>query len=201
MLLDDLTIAALESYVDEAQRLLDQAKAQKPIDKDEVSYWRAQHRAFSKALHYYSNGVRLTATPGGYTLPSASRPGAVVHRLWRVGGIWHCSCEARTLCWHHAMVDGADRAIDLADLAGDADPIEQDDPPPPPTPIRVSTAADGALTLSRGDVTLVVTQADQVAGAVEQLRCHAVAPVLCYPPADGRALGARIAKARAKRAA
>lgn len=196
--MDAYTAAALEAYTEEAQRLLDQALAQKERDQDEISYWRAQLRAFTKALHYFSNGVRLTPTPTGYTLPSASRPGAVVHRLWRVGGIWHCSCEAGEkgiFHWHAALIAGYDRALDLADLGDgdDGEPIEETPPPPPTLPgIVVTPTESGALAFSRGNVTAFVTTPEQVAGALAQLLSGS---------ADARALGQRIAAARARLAA
>lgn len=122
--IESFIASALEEFVTETARLLVAAQ-QHPaaaIDtdaQDEIKFWKAQSNAFVKAQHYFLRGVRLTATPSGYTVPSASRPGALIHRLYKVGEVWGCSCEAGQrgiFHWHAAMVAGYERGYELADL-------------------------------------------------------------------------------------
>lgn len=180
--MDTLIAVALDGFAAEAQRLLDAELAQTPVDKDECRYFRAQMNAFTKALHYFSAGVRLTPTPSGYTIPSASRAGAVIHRLWRAGGIWHCSCEAGEkgiFHWHTALIAGYDRALDLIELEDDGDADGDDDPTP--GPIVVSTSPSG-LTLARGDDVYTAVGPASAAVLIGHL--------------TGKTLGQRIAAAR-----
>lgn len=111
---------ALEEFVTDTQSLLDDSERQQPRNKEEIAYWRKQRNAFVKAQTYYLQGVRLTQTPSGYTVPSASRPGALIHRCTRAGEIWICSCEARSFCWHSALIHGYERGCELEALAEDA---------------------------------------------------------------------------------
>lgn len=160
--IDTYIAAALEDFVVDTANLLAAAEATRPRDADvldEIRFWKAQRNAFTKAQHYFVNGVRLSATASGYTVPSASRPGALVHRLYKVGDIWACSCEARGFCWHHALVCGEERGHELADLES------RDDEP---TPILVEHTPPG-LTLSHGDVIEVVTTPAEVARAIGRL--------------------------------
>ncbi len=63
--------------------------------------------------------MRLTATPSGYTVPSASRPGSLIHRLYKVGEVWGCSCEADergVFLWHTALIHAVERGSELAAL-------------------------------------------------------------------------------------
>jgi hypothetical protein len=66
--------------------------------------------------------VRPVISGGAYLLASASRPGALIHRLTKQGGIALCSCEAgqkQQLCWHHMLVNILERAAELEALAED----------------------------------------------------------------------------------
>jgi hypothetical protein len=130
--------AALEEFVTEAARLLTSAQqhpaAATDADvKDEIKFWRAQHNAFVKAQHYFLHGRRLTPTPSGFTVESASRPGATVHKLSKTGEIWTCSCEAGQqgrFHWHTAMIAGYERGEELLELSDDVD--ADDNGPTPP---------------------------------------------------------------------
>lgn len=163
--IDTFIAAALEDFVVDTANLLAAAEATRPRDADvldEIKFWRSQNRAFVKAQHYFANGVRLSATPSGYTVPSASRPGALVHRLHRAGGVWLCTCEAGqrgVFHWHAALIAGYERGYELADLES-----REDDP----SPILVEHTPPG-LTLSRDDVTLVVATPAEVAQAIGRL--------------------------------
>lgn len=67
--------------------------------------------------------MRPARSGDAWLLPSASRGGALVHRLVKQGGIVVCSCEAGTrglLCWHHLLVNVIERAAELETLAEDA---------------------------------------------------------------------------------
>jgi hypothetical protein len=182
---DAFIAAALEEFVTETQTLLDAALAQKPADadvRDEIKFWRAQRNAFVKAQHYFGQGVRLTQTPSGYTVPSASRPGALVHCCYKVGDIWACSCEAGEkgfFHWHTALIHAVERGLELARLAAK---------PPPPSPILVSTSQAG-LCLSRDGRTQVAPSPADVATAIGRV---AKQPT----PAQ---LGQRLALARSAR--
>jgi len=118
-IVDTCIARALEEFVTETQTLFDASLAQHLVDKDEIRFWRAQRNAAVKAQSYYLAGVRLTQTPTGYTVPSASRPGALVHRMYRVGGVWACSCEAgeRGIAhWHTFLLHAYERGAELAAL-------------------------------------------------------------------------------------
>jgi len=112
----DLIAAVLEELAGDAQRLYDGSVG--PEQKEERTFWRCQKNAFNKALHYFSLGVRLTSTPsGGYTVPSASDAGATIHRCWKVGGVWCCSCDAHSFHWHTALIAGYEVAFERQYLA------------------------------------------------------------------------------------
>jgi hypothetical protein len=137
--IDTFISQALEEFVVDTHNLLTAALAHKAAGdadvKDEIAFWRNQNRAFTKALHYFLNGVRLTATATGYTVPSASRPGALVHRMYRVGEVWGCSCEAGQrgiFHWHSALIAGYERGEELANLESRED---ADDGPTPPADV------------------------------------------------------------------
>jgi hypothetical protein len=128
---------ALEEFVTDTHRLLvaaqqhPQAKTDTDV-KDEIKFWKAQHNAFVKAQTYFLNGRRLTQTPSGYTVESASRPGALIHRMYKVGEVWGCSCEAGVkgvFHWHTALICGYERGIELADLDDRADAADGPTPP------------------------------------------------------------------------
>lgn len=132
--IDTFISQALEEFVADTQNLLDAAlrstEPKRSADVlDEIRFWKGQRNAFTKALHYFGQGVRLAAHAGAYTVPSASRPGALVHRLSKTGDIWLCSCEARGFCWHAALLAGTERGHELADLERRDD---ADDGPTPP---------------------------------------------------------------------
>jgi hypothetical protein len=91
-------------------------------DKEELAYWRSQHNGFAKAQAHWIDGVRPGYTGAAYLVRSATRPDAIVHRVRRVGGVWVCSCEAMTFCWHTALIGAIDQAQDEAErVVTDAD--------------------------------------------------------------------------------
>jgi hypothetical protein len=108
---NDQIEAALEELVADTQKLYDVRDTQ---DADECAFWKRQRNAFQKAQLHWLKGVRPTPTPSGYLVPSASRPGALVHRCYRAGDIWLCTCEAASFCWHHALITAIERAVELA---------------------------------------------------------------------------------------
>lgn len=186
--IDTFIAAALEEFVTDTAHLLDAARQQKPLDRDEIDFWKRQSNAFVKAQTYFLQGVRLTATPSGYTVPSASRPGALVHRLYRVGGVWHCSCEAGQrgiFHWHAAMVAVYERGYELAGYEDDTDADAGGEEPP--TPIALIATPSG-LVLSHHGVTEIAASPATLAAAIGRLTT----------PAQ---LGTRIAQARARLAA
>jgi hypothetical protein len=106
---DQAISAAFEQILDQldnARRLAD------PKDKNDLAYWRNQHNAFSKAHLHFEEGVRPRWTGFSYLVKSATRPDSVVHRVRRAGGVWLCSCEATSYCWHAALVGAVDQAQD-----------------------------------------------------------------------------------------
>jgi hypothetical protein len=120
---DHFVSAACSELLEDVTNFLTAAQAQKPYDKDEIGFWRRQLNALNKAQHSYLDGVRPQIAGDTYLLSSASRPGALVHRLSKQGGIVVCSCEAGTrglLCWHHQLVCVIERAAELESLAEDA---------------------------------------------------------------------------------
>lgn len=131
-----LIAAALEELMGECHtqidRLARQSKQGDPDVKAESRFWLAQYRAFTKALHYWQQGVRPTvSTSGAWLIPSASRPSAVVHEMTKHGGVWACgpTCEAGgrgIFHWHSALIQGIEKAMELADLHddGDAEPYD-----------------------------------------------------------------------------
>lgn len=117
---DSFVTAAFAELLEDVTNLLTAAQASKPLDKDEVAFWRRQLNALNKAESYYLQGVRPVTSGSAYLLASASRPGALIHRLTRIGGIVVCSCEAgqkQQLCWHHMLVNVLERAAELESLA------------------------------------------------------------------------------------
>jgi hypothetical protein len=123
---DTFVTAALAELLDDVTNLLTSAQAQKPCDKDEIGFWRRQLSALNKAESYWLQGVRPQIAGATYLLASASRPGALVHRLTKQGGIVVCSCEAgqrSLLCWHHMLINVVERAAELETLAARKDEI------------------------------------------------------------------------------
>ncbi len=119
---DHYISAAFAELLADVTNLLSAAQIQKPLDKDEISFWRRQLNALNKAELYWSQGVRPTMSGSTYLLASASRPGALVHRLSKIGSIAVCSCEAgqkQQLCWHHMLANVLERAAELESLAED----------------------------------------------------------------------------------
>jgi hypothetical protein len=120
--LDTFATAAFAELLADVTSLLTAAQQQQPQDKEEVAFWRRQLNALNKAESYFVQGVRPTISGQAYLLASASRPGALVHRLTKQGGIVVCSCEAGqkgALCWHHMLVNILERAAELETLAND----------------------------------------------------------------------------------
>jgi hypothetical protein len=113
---DTFVTAAFAELLEDVTNLLAAAQQSKPLDKDEIAFWKRQLNALNKAQYNWLQGVRLVRADAAYLLPSASRLGALVHRLTRVGGILICSCEAggkQTLCWHHQLACVIERAAEL----------------------------------------------------------------------------------------
>ncbi len=75
------------------------------------STWLRRRNAVIRARNHFAAGVRLLATPAGYTAPSASHPGAVYH-LSRVGSTWRCTCESHSFCWHQALAAAYEATLD-----------------------------------------------------------------------------------------
>lgn len=117
---DQYISAAFAELVSDTESLLIAAQAQKPRDKEEVSFWMRQHRAFAKAEYQWSLGVRPVPVERAWLIPSASQPGARIHRATRHGGIWVCDCDGRhAFHWHMALIAVLDRAAELESLAED----------------------------------------------------------------------------------
>jgi hypothetical protein len=119
---DSFVTAAFAELLSDVTNLLTASQTQKPLDKEEVAFWRRQLNALNKAESYWTQGVRPVISGGAYLLASASRPGALIHRLTKQGGIALCSCEAgqkQQLCWHHMLVNILERAAELEALAED----------------------------------------------------------------------------------
>lgn len=115
--------AAFDELLSDVTALLTSAKAQKPIDRDELKFWARQLNALNKAQYHWSNGVRPIRCGACWLIPSASLGGALVHRLCQLGHIWMCNCmagEKGILCWHHMLACVIDRGAELESLAEDA---------------------------------------------------------------------------------
>jgi hypothetical protein len=115
---DEYITAALDELVTDTQSLLDAAGEQKPIDQEELKFWRRQRNAYVNAAGDWADGLRPHLTPTGYILRSASHPGET-HRAWQVGGIWTCSCRAGELGVFHrhtALISAIERAAELQTL-------------------------------------------------------------------------------------
>jgi len=132
---DSFVTAAFAELLEDVGNLLKAARESKPLDKEEVAFWQRQLNALNKAESYFLAGVRPQLAPNAYLLASASRPGALVHRLFKAGGIVVCSCEAgqkQTLCWHHMLVNVLERAAELESLGVIEAEISGGDPTPNP---------------------------------------------------------------------
>jgi hypothetical protein len=131
---DTFVTAALAELLEDVTNLLASAQAQKPCDKDEIGFWRRQLSALNKAESYWLQGVRPQIAGATYLLASASRPGALVHRLTKQGGIVVCSCEAGQrglLCWHHMLCNVVERAAELEALATTREEVSGGSEPTP----------------------------------------------------------------------
>lgn len=120
---DHFVTQAFAELLEDVTNLLSAAQQQKPLDKEEIAFWKRQLNSLNKAQLYWLQGVRPEIAQPSYLIASASRPGALVHRLTRHGGILICSCEAGTkgtLCWHHQLLCVVERAAELEVLAEDA---------------------------------------------------------------------------------
>lgn len=117
---DTFVSAAFAELLEDVTNLLAAAEQAKPLDKEEVAFWKRQLNALNKAESYFLAGVRPQISGDTYLLASASRPGALIHRLAKQGGIVVCSCEAGTrglLCWHHLLINVVERAAELESAA------------------------------------------------------------------------------------
>jgi hypothetical protein len=115
--------AALAELARDTLNLLEAAQQQKPLDKEEIGFWRRQYNGFNKAEYQWHQGVRPLPTEDGWLIPSASQPGSQVHRAIRHGGVWVCSCRAGELNqfhWHTALLAAIERGGELESLAEDA---------------------------------------------------------------------------------
>jgi hypothetical protein len=127
---DTFVTSAFAELLEDVTNLLSASEAQKPLDKADIGFWRRQLNALNKAESYWAQGVRPDLSVSSYLLASASRPGALIHRLSKVGGIVVCSCEAgqkQQLCWHHMLVNVLERAAELEMLAEDEAEISGND--------------------------------------------------------------------------
>lgn len=119
---DTFVMQALNELITDTQNLLDAAGQAKPIDQEELKFWRRQRNAYVNAQGDWLSGLRPQPTETGYILRSASHPGET-HRAWQVGGIWTCSCKAGDLGVFHrhtALISAIERACELEALAEDA---------------------------------------------------------------------------------
>lgn len=122
----ELVGAALEELVIDTQQLYDTRDRANP---DECAFWKRQRNAFVRAQSQWLKGTRPTPTASGYLVPSASRPGALEHRCYQVGGVWTCTCEAGErgeFHWHAALINAIEVAFErqyLAEAAASAETI------------------------------------------------------------------------------
>jgi hypothetical protein len=160
--LDRAVTAALERLAETEARAARQARTRG--ETKEAAYFQRAVNAYVKALGFWLAGLRPTQTPNGWLLPS-QRPGEAPHKLTLDGG-WICTCPSgEHIHWASALIVGIEVGQDDLDQFGG----ETETPPPPePTPIVVEQTPAG-LTLSRDDVTLVVTTPAEVAQAIGRL--------------------------------
>jgi hypothetical protein len=133
----ELVAAALEELTRDCHTQIDRLAAQPkqgdPDVKDETKFWLSQYRSFTKAAYHWARGVRpAVSDAGAWLIPSASQPGAVVHEVTRHGGVWVCgpTCEAGkrgVFHWHSALIQGIERARELADLHDDGPDCDEAD--------------------------------------------------------------------------
>jgi hypothetical protein len=196
--LDTFVAAAFAELLEDVTNLLAAAQAQKPCDKDEISFWKRQLNALNKAESYWRQGVRPTISANAYLLASASRPGALVHRLTRQGGILLCSCEAGqkgTLCWHHMLVNVLERAAEMEGAAlKEAELVSggSNDPNPIPHAAEAAAWVGAQITLTQR---LAATA--QLLDTLRAAQGRTAAPTAMDEP---RRLGVRLSQARKKSA-
>lgn len=117
---DAFVSAAFDELLTDVTNLLTAAQASKPLDRDEVTFWRRQYRAFVKAQYQWSIGVRPISADQAWLIPSASQPGSLIHRATQHGGIWVCDCDGRHgFHWHMALIHAIERGAELEALAED----------------------------------------------------------------------------------
>jgi len=117
-------------------RLSGEAAQGDPDLTSERKYFEAQRRAYVRAQYHAANGVEATAVDGAWLVPSNSRA-ALVHRITRQGEILVCDCEAAAngrRCWHAALAEATELALDRADAHDDPDPEPAAEPEPDPLP-------------------------------------------------------------------
>lgn len=193
---DSFVGAAFAELLADVTNLLAAAQSQKPCDKQEIAFWRRQLNALNKAESYFAQGVRPTISGAAYLLSSASRPGALVHRLVKQGGIVVCSCEAGaqgTLCWHHMLINVLERAAELESAAHkDAEEVSGGGSTPTANPIPHASEAAQWVAGQQ----LLTQRIDATALYLDILRA-------AQPPtvqSEARRLGVRLVQTRKKSA-
>jgi len=194
---DAFVNAAFAELLEDVTNLLTAAQTQKPADKQEISFWRRQLNALNKAESYYLAGVRPQLATVSYFVASASRPGALIHRLTYVGGIVQCSCEAgqkQQLCWHHMLINVLERASELESLASKAAEDVSGGGPEQTPP---------AAALEAWHIGAVIRQAQldsRLEATAQYLEALRTAQGREAPPAPARPLRVRLVEARRKSA-
>lgn len=202
---DAFVTAAFAELLDDVTSLLTACQQQKPLDREEISFWKRQLNALNKAEAYFAQGVRPAISGAAYLVASASRPGALVHRLIKQGGIVVCSCEAgqkAILCWHHLLINVLERASELESLAAER-AMEEVSSGPAQTP----EAAAVLLTVRLAETAAILDAMRQAQGRSALAFGPPDIPDEPYPsegdiepPDRPRALGWRLATARKKSA-
>lgn len=122
-----LVVAALEERAQQVKQEIERLQAAitandaqgDPDLKQEHTYLLKHFNAYNKALFYWEKGIRPSQAPSGdWLIPSGSQGGATIHRVSRAGGVWVCgpSCKATAFHWHGALIEGLERAEELAML-------------------------------------------------------------------------------------
>lgn len=195
---DSFVGAAFVELLEDVTNLLSAAQQQKPQDKAEIAFWRRQLNALNKAESYWAQGVRPTISGAAYLLASASRPGALVHRLTRQGGIVVCSCEAGangSLCWHHMLINVIERAAELESMSAQAAELVSGgggDITPAANPIPHAAAAAEWV----GGQQLLASRLEATSAYLDTLRAAQPRPAA----AEARRLGVRLVQARKRSA-
>lgn len=156
---DSFVGAAFAELLEDVTNLLAAAQQQKPVDRDEVKFWKGQQNALNRAQYHWAAGVRPQQAGDAWLLPSASRGGSLIHRLAKQGGIVVCSCEAGQrglLCWHHMLINVIERAAELESAARNEERINGGGPDTTPE-------AAAALLAERLDATAQIVDAMRAA--------------------------------------